>query len=213
MRRLLLMSVTILALTMVLAACAETGPEATRTEGTGAGMTDEELENSIKAKFNSDPQLKALNIGVDANAEKNEATLTGTVESQALRTRAVELAKSARAGLTLTDKIDVKPREVSRAEYTAEQAREARTRAKEYGDRVGDTPDDAWIHTKVVAKLIGDAATPQRKINVDVANNVVTLRGTVDTAEQKAEAGRAAEGIEGVKSVNNRLKVGGKGAP
>ena len=213
MRRLLLISMTILALTMVLAACVKTGPDATGTGGTRARMTDEELENSIKAKLSSDPQIKALNVGVDANAEKNEATLTGTVESQALRTRAVELAKSAHAGLTLTDKIDVKPREATRAEYTEEQAREARTRAKAYGDRVGDTLDDAWIHTKVVAKLIGDAATPQRKINVDVANNVVTLRGTVDTAEQKAEAERTAKGTEGVKSVNNQLKVSGKGAP
>jgi osmotically-inducible protein OsmY len=42
-----------------------------------------------------------------------------------------------------------------------------------------------------------------------VKNNVVTLRGRGETAEQKTEAGQIAKSTEGVKSVNNRLKVGG----
>jgi osmotically-inducible protein OsmY len=37
---------------------------------------------------------------------------------------------------------------------------------------------------------------------------VVTLRGTVETAEQKMEADQIAKNTEGVKSVNNQLKVG-----
>jgi len=176
-------------------------------------MTDSELENNIKAKLNADPQLKAADLGVSANADKKEVTLSGTVGSQALRTKAVDLAKSAHAGLIITDKIDVKPRELSRAEYTEEYAREERTKAKDYGEKIGDTLDDAWIHSKIVAKLITDLKTPERKINVDVVNNVVTLRGTVDTAEQKAEAGRIAKETDGVKSVNNQLKVGGKATP
>jgi osmotically-inducible protein OsmY len=43
---------------------------------------------------------------------------------------------------------------------------------------------------------------------VDVTNNVVTLRGTVETAEQKTEAEQIAKNTESVKSVNNQLKVG-----
>ena len=62
---------------------------------------------------------------------------------------------------------------------------------------------------QIVTKLIGNTDTPERKINVDVVNNVVTLRGTVDTAEQKAEAERVAKDTEGVKRVVNQLKVGG----
>jgi osmotically-inducible protein OsmY len=60
---------------------------------------------------------------------------------------------------------------------------------------------------KIVAKLIGDADTPERKINVDVVDNVVTLRGTVDSPQQKAEAERIAKETDGVKSVKNQLKV------
>ena len=91
--------------------------------------------------------------------------------------------------------------------YTEEQAREERERAKSNKETVGQSLDDAWIHTKIVAKLIGDSKTPERKINVDVVKGMVTLRGTVDTAEARTEAERKAKDTEGVKSVTNQLKV------
>lgn len=185
----------------------------TGRENTATKLSDGELENRIKAKFDTDAQLKAANLDIDATADRNEATLSGTVESQALRIKAVDLAKSAHTGLIVTDKIDVKPREVSRAEYTEDMARKDRERAKGYGETVGDSLDDAWIHTKVVAKLIGNADTPERKINVDVNNNTVTLRGTVDSAVQKTEAEQVAKNTEGVKRVVNQLKVGASPSP
>ena len=123
--------------------------------------------------------------------------------------KAVELAKSAQPNLMVTDKIEVKPREVSRSNYTEEQARQEREKGKSLGDKIGDTLDDAWIHTKIVGKLITNSNTPERKINVDVMNNVVTLRGNVDTNEAKMEAERIAKNTDGVKSVINQLKVGG----
>ena len=91
--------------------------------------------------------------------------------------------------------------------YSEEQAREERARAKENKETIGEALDDAWIHAKIVAKLIGDSKTPERKINVDVVKGVVTLRGSVDTAEAKTEAERKAKETEGVKSVSNQLKV------
>ena len=97
--------------------------------------------------------------------------------------------------------------------YSAEQAREGRARAKENKESVGDTLEDAWIHTKIVAQLIGDSKTPERKINVDVVNNAVTLRGTVDTAEARAEAERIAKQTDGVTKVTNQLKVGAPTKP
>jgi osmotically-inducible protein OsmY len=91
--------------------------------------------------------------------------------------------------------------------YTEEQAKEERERAKANKETVGQSLEDAWIHTKIVAKLIGNTATPERKINVDVVDGAVTLRGTVDTAEAKTEAERAAKDTDGVKKVTNQLKV------
>ena len=91
--------------------------------------------------------------------------------------------------------------------YTEEQAREERERAKSNKETVGQSLDDAWIHTKIVAKLIGDTQTPEGKINVDVVDGAVTLRGEIDTAEAKAEAERVAKETDGVKKVTNQLKV------
>jgi len=105
--------------------------------------------------------------------------------------------------------------DTSRSGYTEKQAAEERERAKQSKETIGDTLDDAWIHTKIVAKLIANSSTPERNINVDVVNNVVTLRGTVDTAEAKAEAEKVAKETDGVKSVTNQLKVApaAKGTP
>lgn len=199
-----------LALSFVLVGCDmpnSNSPTTTTTNDGKAKLTDSELENAILAKLNSDSSLSGLKFDVDANVGRNEVTLSGNVESQAQRTRAVEIARNAQAGLVITDKIDVKPREVTRADYTEEQATAERARARDRGDTVGDTLDDAWIHTKIVTKLIGNPDTPQRKINVDVRNNVVTLRGTVTTAAEKAEAARVAKETEGVKQVVNQLRV------
>jgi hyperosmotically inducible protein len=170
-------------------------------------MTDADLEKSVRARLDTDPRLKAAGLSISADATENEVTLSGTVESNELRNKAVELARSTQTGLLVTDTIEVKPREMSRADYTEEKAREAREKAAGYGERIGDSIDDAWIHTKIVAKLIGDPDTPKRKINVDVVDNVVTLRGTVATMNEKTEAGRIARETDGVRSVKNLLKV------
>src|SRR4029078_10831991 len=111
---------------------------------------------------------------VSADADHNSATISGKVESEELRSKAVEMAKAAHPGLTVEDKIDVKTRELTRAEYTEEHAAKERETAKANHETIGNSLDDAWIHTKIVSKLIGDSDTPEHKINVDVSNNGVT---------------------------------------
>jgi len=213
MRKLFWASFVVMAFGLILTACAPAEPSDPMNNKPTTKMTDSELENKIKAKLDSDAQLKAARLSISANADKNEATISGSVGAQALRTRAVNLAREASPGLILTDKIDVTPRELTREEYTEENAREEREKARGAGENVGDSLDDAWIHTKIVAKLVTNAGAPERKINVDVVNNVVTLRGAVDTAEQKTEAGRVAKETEGVKRVVNQLKVGAASRP
>lgn len=199
----------VFAIGFVLAGCdLDSNRERVGTTGSGeTKMTNTDLKNAVKAKLDTDAQLKAADIDVDANAERNEVTLSGNLRSQALRARAVDLARSVNSKLVVNDKIDVEPAEVARSEYTEEQAREQRTRAKERGETVGTTLDDAWIHAKIVTKLIGNPDTPQRKINVDVQNGVVTLRGNVSTQAEKAEAEQLAKNTDGVKQVVNRLRI------
>jgi osmotically-inducible protein OsmY len=169
--------------------------------------TDSQLEQDIRARLDADADLKVAKLDVDAHAKDNKVTLSGTVQTEEMRNRAVEMAKAARPALEVTDKIDVKPREVSRSEYTEEMARNTRERAKANGEKIGTSLDDAWIHSKITSKLIADKDTPARKINVDVVNGVVTLRGKVDTAAAKNDASRIAKETDGVKSVRNLLTV------
>ena len=59
--------------------------------------------------LNGDEQLKAAQLTVTADVTRNQVTLTGTVTSEDLRRKAVDLAKSAQAGVIVSDKISVKP--------------------------------------------------------------------------------------------------------
>jgi osmotically-inducible protein OsmY len=68
-----------------------------------------DLENAVKAKFNTDEQLRSADLGVSADSINNEITLSGSVETPALRSKAVDLAKSVDSGLTVNDQIEVKP--------------------------------------------------------------------------------------------------------
>jgi hyperosmotically inducible periplasmic protein len=189
-------------LTVALAGCSTS---IDRTNAASRTTTDKDLERAIESRWSTVPGLKDLRV--IANAARNEATLSGTVATQELRSQAVDLATGAGPGLTITDKIAVKPQEVARNEYTEEMASQAREKAKALGDKIGDSVDDAWIHAKITAKLIGDSETPARKINVDVVKNVVTLRGKVDTVAAKQEAVRIARETEGVKRVTDLLVV------
>jgi len=207
MRKLFLASFVVVAFGLILIACAPAEPTDT-TNKPAAKSADSELENKIKAKFESDPLLKSADLSVSADADKNEATISGVVGKESLRIKAVDLAKETSPGLVLTDKIDVKPPELTREEFTEAREREEREKARGTGEKLGASLDDAWIHTKLAAKFVGDADTPERKINIDVVNKVVILRGAVDTDEQRAEAERIAMNTEGVKRVVNQLKVG-----
>lgn len=92
-----------------LIGCSQAGSTQAPTSPAQAQTNNSALEEKIKTNLHSDEQLKASNLDVTANADRNEATLTGTVQSEAVKTKAVESAKSAQAGLTVASKIEVDP--------------------------------------------------------------------------------------------------------
>jgi len=76
---------------------------------TAMKILDAELESAIRAKLESDDAIKQANLSVSVDADANKATLSGKLDSQELRTKAIELAKSAQQTLIIEDKIEVKP--------------------------------------------------------------------------------------------------------
>jgi hyperosmotically inducible periplasmic protein len=72
---------------------------------------------------------------------------------------------------------------------------------------IGQGANDSWLWFKTRAALLTTSDLRESTINVDAVNDVITLKGTVASAAQKAKAEEVAKGIEGVKSVKNELKV------
>ena len=93
---------------------------------------------------------------------------------------------------------------VTREEYERNKA----DYEKEKGSStIGQGANDMWLWVKTRASLMAADDLRDSTINVDVVNDVITLKGTVGTAAQKAKAEQVANGIEGKKSVKNELKV------
>ena len=93
---------------------------------------------------------------------------------------------------------------ISRADY--DKSREDYERDKG-SSTIGSGANDSWLWFKTRAALLTTADLRESTINVDVVNDVVTLKGTVANAAQKTKAEQVAKDIDGVKSVKNELKV------
>lgn len=98
-----------------------------------------------------------------------------------------------------------KPANITREEYDKDRAKYEANKGK---DTIGTGASDSWIWFKTKAALTAtDASLRDSTINVDVANGVITLKGTVANADQKELAEKTAKGIEGQTGVKNELKV------
>jgi osmotically-inducible protein OsmY len=112
------------------------------------------------------------------------------------------------------------------ADRTGDKAERAAERAGDKAERAGERAagtaasatrntgraiDDGWIKSKIYAQYLADWNTvlDDSNIDIDVVNNMVTLNGTVKTAEAKAKAVATAKATDGVKGVRDNLKVGG----
>jgi osmotically-inducible protein OsmY len=192
-----------IAATLLITSCSQEDRNRTAV----AGNADTSLEQAIQASFTADPQLQNSGLSVTANADKSEAVVSGTVTSEESRSKAVALAKEVKPGLQVIDMIKVKPAELARSEYTEVMARRAQENALVLGNKVGNSLDDAWLYTKVTTRLTTNSGSSALKINVDVKDKVVTLRGRVDSESAKDEAERIAKETDGVKNVNNLIEV------
>jgi len=93
---------------------------------------------------------------------------------------------------------------VSREEYDKNRADYEKDKGS---STIGSGANDSWLWFKTRAALMTTTDLRESTINVDVVNDVITLKGTVATAAQKAKAEQVANGIEGKKKVVNELKV------
>ena len=93
---------------------------------------------------------------------------------------------------------------ISREQYDKNKAEYERDKGS---STIGQGINDSWIWFKTRAALLTTSDLRDSTINVDVVNDVITLKGTVANAAQKASAEKVARGIEGQKGVKNELKI------
>jgi len=72
--------------------------------------------------------------------------------------------------------------------------------------RIGSRTD-AQVASDVQNKINGDSSIPDKQLNINANNGVVTLTGTVASDAARNAAGNDAAQIEGVKTVVNNLEV------
>ena len=163
---------------------------------------------------------------IDVDVKNGVVTLQGTVPSEAARARAIAVAKANDGVKNVVDQLKIGPgtgsNMAAKAERAENKAERAGDKAAAAGDRAADKTvsatkktgravDDGWIKSKIYAQYMADWNTvlDDSDIDVDVDNNVVTLSGTVKSAEAKAKAVATAKATDGVKSVRDNLKVAG----
>jgi len=115
--------------------------------------------------------------------------------------------RAERAGERAADKAErAGERAADKAERTGERAADGSGNAAR---KTGRAIDDGWIKSKIYAQYLADWGTilDDSDIDIDVVNNVVTLSGTVKSAEAKTRAVATAKATDGVKSVRDSLKV------
>jgi osmotically-inducible protein OsmY len=174
---------------------------------------------------------------IDVDVKNGVVTLQGTVPSEAARARALAVAKANDGVKNVVDQLKIAPGRgtnmAAQADRAGDKAENAANRAGDKAERAGDKAaaageraadktvsatkktgraiDDGWIKSKIYAQYMTDWNTvlDDSNIDVDVQNNVVTLSGTVKSAEAKSKAVATAKATEGVKSVRDMLKVAG----
>jgi osmotically-inducible protein OsmY len=205
--------------------------------GAAAQPSDSTVDARIAARLKADPSLKAHDIKV--SVDSGVVTLSGTVTTEAERTKAAQLANI--TGVTRVDnKIAVdakgttgfkeKTKEGAEktkdgldkaADKTKDGLDKAYEKTKEGGgkavdatkkgaEKVGEEATDSWITTRIAADFINENLLHDSNINVDTSNHTVTLRGTVLSEAGRARAIAIAKGTKGVKTVVDRMTIGPK---
>jgi osmotically-inducible protein OsmY len=151
----------------------------------GCAQSDAGITAKVKTQFATDTTVKADEINVDT--KNHVVTLTGAVDTQAAKDRAVEIARDTKGVTDVIDNTTVKTAEASAAPA---------------GETAGQFVDDAAITAKVKAKLLADSVVGGLKIDVDTKQGVVTLSSnSMKSQSEIDQAIRLTKQVDGVRDV------------
>lgn len=163
------------------------------------------VEERVESVWKADSVMKACQgCDIDVEFKAGVATLTGEVPEARYQALAATLAKV--EGVRRVDN-----RITIDARTAADKVRDGLNKAADTTVGVvagaGEAASDAWITSKVKAKLTTSDAVEGSRIDVTTKDNRVTLTGTVPSVAARAAAVALARGIEGVRAVEDKLQV------
>lgn len=154
--------------------------------------TDTGITTAVKSNFIADETVKSAQIEV---ATKNGVvTLTGNVDNENAKNRAIQIAKATTGVVSVVDMISA--REASGGGDAPDPSR-----------TVGEVVTDAGITMSVKTQLLDDPLVKGLKIDVDTRDAVVFLTGSVGTDAEKEKAIQLAKDTKGVRDVKANLTL------
>jgi hyperosmotically inducible periplasmic protein len=112
-------------------------------------------------------------------------------------------------GPNLKIKDDTTPKVKKGANAVVDGSKKAANAVKGAAQKTADVTTDASVTTAVKTRLMKDDVARSTSIDVSTDDGVVTIRGAVPTAADKARIGKLVEDTTGVKTVKNELTIGG----
>ncbi|BCW94059.1 MAG: hypothetical protein KatS3mg007_1953 [Thermoanaerobaculum sp.] len=191
---------TSLVLVLALAAPPPTpGPlqrvgEALDSAASKVGQTLEEALLEAKVKVALLEHLKKEALKVEVEASGTTVTLEGVVSSRGYQSLAEEVARSVSGVTKVENRV-----QVAEAPGGGPVSRAAR--------KVEQETADALLEAKIKAKLLEVMGVAAFQVEVEAAEGVVSLSGTVKEKEQKTLAEKTAKAVPGAVEVHNLLRV------
>lgn len=187
--------------------CNRMTTETPRAEGGAIVSVNETLSDGwittkIQARYFLDRDVKARNI--DVTTANGTVTLSGHVDSERARQRAVEIARNTDGVRRIEDRL-----QITRTGTIGTGGRDEPKGGREPERSVTGVVADAAITTMIQSKYFLDPLVKARDITVSTANGVVTVTGEVKTPQAHDQALALARETDGVKSVVDHLRVTG----
>lgn len=158
----------------------------------GCAQPDPLITGKVKASLAVDSNVRATQIEVAT--KDGVVTLTGNIDSQAEKDRALEIARSTNGVKNVVDMIAVR---------TGAESGDAPDPNRTVGEHV----DDAVITAAVKTHLLEDPMVKGSQIDVDTRAGVVFLTGSVRSQAESQRAVEVARATEHVKDVRANLNV------
>lgn len=155
----------------------------------GAALSDEWISTRIETAYLFDPKLNTFDV--DVKVHNGVAHVIGYVPNEMERDLALQIAENTRGVKGVVDRLVIDPY------YKDIQKRETLTE--------GTT--DYFMSRRVKMALVRSPRVAGTRVGVDAYNGVVTLRGSVNSLEEKMVAEEIALSISDVKEVKNEIIV------